>query len=449
MPTTLTRSLAAAAFAGTALVVPAHAAAPTWARLALPAGVTQPGDLTASIDGRVVAFTALLHTTSGSRTRQVYAADVATGRVQLVSVDTAGAPSSGWYGSAPTVSPDGRLVAFATAAALQPDDRNGAPDVYVRDLAKRRTYRVSYDRAGREISNGFGAYSPLFGGRSELFFCALGDLTGTGMEQERIYALDLAHRRLSVAVVDEEGYAWKGVYFQDLPVRGAYAVSDDGRYIGVKGVSNAAGDVYYVYDRRTRRARILPWKRPDGTTTSEVGFYTIPSIAFSRGARRVAFVVAEHPERAAGTGDADSVSHTFDHLIVHDLATGRGVDVPRPAGQEAAIAVRGFNASGARVAFVLDHGRPVFDVTMNGQVLVPVTDAVDADAAHEAHAYSGNALEPVVAQLPGARYCPTSGCETEATYDLAWLAESRVAVITNLPLVSSDLNAAADVYVQR
>ena len=51
----------------------------------------------------------------------------------------------------PTLSADGRYVSFTSGAPLVEDDKNDAPDVFVRDRKKRTTRRVSLDHQGREV----------------------------------------------------------------------------------------------------------------------------------------------------------------------------------------------------------------------------------------------------------------------------------------------------------
>ncbi|MDW5592847.1 hypothetical protein VSS74_00760 [Conexibacter stalactiti] len=96
-----------------------------------------------SADGRWVAFLSGVDALSGEAERDaanVFRKDRRTGRVVFVSRATGarGTPGSGsaWN---PVISDDGRRIAWATAAALDPADTDGATDVYVRDLAAKTT----------------------------------------------------------------------------------------------------------------------------------------------------------------------------------------------------------------------------------------------------------------------------------------------------------------------
>src|SRR5215510_11314256 len=67
----------------------------------------------------------------------------ATARIERVTVDQGGGDPDG-SSTDPTVSADGRFVAFLSVATdLVPGDTNGMADVFVRDRRKGRTIRVT------------------------------------------------------------------------------------------------------------------------------------------------------------------------------------------------------------------------------------------------------------------------------------------------------------------
>ncbi|MFN8120831.1 MAG: hypothetical protein U0237_00225 [Thermoleophilia bacterium] len=97
-------------------------------------------------DGTRVAF---VSTAAGmaagdtDTTGDVFVRDLVRGRTTLVSRATGGVKGAG-ASSLPVISGDGRRVLFVSEAAnLVPGDGNGAADVFVRDLALRRTIGVS------------------------------------------------------------------------------------------------------------------------------------------------------------------------------------------------------------------------------------------------------------------------------------------------------------------
>ena len=86
----------------------------------------------------------------------VFVHDLRTRRTERVSVSPSGVSGPALGGrmvagaEQPTISWDGRYVAFNTRAALVPEDRNGTFDVYVRDRLTRRVQRVSVGSNGEE-----------------------------------------------------------------------------------------------------------------------------------------------------------------------------------------------------------------------------------------------------------------------------------------------------------
>ncbi len=119
---------------------------------------------TISADGRYVAFTSGLY---GKASNSVYVRDRVTGSTEIVSVGLDGQPAEG---STPTISADGRYIAFASSASnLVEGDTNDLDDIFVRDRVEKSTERVSISSTGQQ-ANGFSmkpAISP--GGYSVAF----------------------------------------------------------------------------------------------------------------------------------------------------------------------------------------------------------------------------------------------------------------------------------------
>ncbi|MCY7320456.1 MAG: calcium-binding protein [Phormidesmis sp. CAN_BIN36] len=122
-----------------------------------------------SAHGRYVAFESDFTNSVPGDTNEVadvFVKDVLTGSITRVSVGINGQQSNGKsYGvvSSPSISADGRFVAFASDASnLVPNDLLGAPDVFVYDRQTSSTNRVSV------TSEGFDAVDGLLGTRSYL-----------------------------------------------------------------------------------------------------------------------------------------------------------------------------------------------------------------------------------------------------------------------------------------
>jgi Tol biopolymer transport system component len=123
-----------------------------------------------SADGRYVAFDsrAPLVADDTNAAPDVYVYDLQTGSMVRVSVDSGGGQGRGNY-FAPSISSDGRYVAFDAATPLSAADTNGEQDVYVHDMLTGQTTRVSVDSAGNQAD-----------GHSDLF--SLGAVQDAGPE---------------------------------------------------------------------------------------------------------------------------------------------------------------------------------------------------------------------------------------------------------------------------
>ncbi|HVM12047.1 MAG TPA: hypothetical protein VM638_06195 [Actinomycetota bacterium] len=107
-----------------------------------------------SADGRFVVFQSQasnLVPDDTNATYDVFVRDRVEGTTERVSVSTDGAAANAGMYDSPAISADGRYVAFATQASnLVADDTNAALDVFVRDRAAGTTRRISVSSAGAQ-----------------------------------------------------------------------------------------------------------------------------------------------------------------------------------------------------------------------------------------------------------------------------------------------------------
>src|SRR6266540_3060086 len=100
-----------------------------------------------SADGRYVAFASEATNLVPGDTNGVidlFVHDRITGATTRVNVATGGAQAAGGHSFYPSISADGRFVAFVSGATnLVPDDTNNVVDVFVRDREANKTTRVS------------------------------------------------------------------------------------------------------------------------------------------------------------------------------------------------------------------------------------------------------------------------------------------------------------------
>jgi len=105
-----------------------------------------------SSDGRYVAFTSFasnLVAGDTNNTLDIFVHDQQTGQTKRVNVSSSG--EQGGYSLSPSISSDGRYVAFETTSDnLVDGDNNGKFDIFVHDLQTAQTTRVSVSSAGAE-----------------------------------------------------------------------------------------------------------------------------------------------------------------------------------------------------------------------------------------------------------------------------------------------------------
>jgi len=205
-----------------------------------------------SADGRFVAFESFAANLVASDTnanRDVFVRDRQLGTTERVSVDTGGAQGNG-ESSAPSISADGRFVAFQSFASnLVPNDTNGW-DVFVRDLQLGTTERVSVATGGAQGNSD--SYEPAISAdgrivafKSDATNLVAGDTNGV----TDVFVRDLqlgTTERVSVATDGTQGSA-----LSQNP-----SISADGRFAGfessasnfVPGDTNLLADSF-VHDR--------------------------------------------------------------------------------------------------------------------------------------------------------------------------------------------------------
>src|SRR6476469_4992118 len=104
-----------------------------------------------SADGQFVAFGSMstnLVPGDTNNSEDIFVRDLLTNTTTRVSVDSAGNQGNG-YSFLPSISADRRFVAFSSDASnIVPGDTNNQTDIFVRDLLTNTTTRVSVDSAG-------------------------------------------------------------------------------------------------------------------------------------------------------------------------------------------------------------------------------------------------------------------------------------------------------------
>ncbi|HEV3363453.1 MAG TPA: hypothetical protein VG795_04820, partial [Acidimicrobiia bacterium] len=197
-------------------------------------------------DGKLVVFesaasnlekpTVLGKSTDTNKTKDVFVRDLIANTTTRVSVSTDGNQGTG-DSVRPSISADGRYVAFQSEAVLQSDDTNKKTDVYLHDLETKDTTRVSIGPGGAE--GNAGSFSPSLsadGGVLSYWSNASNFVSGDGNKVGDVFVFnrrDGNTTRISVGQ-DEEG----GDGMSSDP-----AISPDGRHVAFwSGATNLVPD---------------------------------------------------------------------------------------------------------------------------------------------------------------------------------------------------------------
>ena len=175
-------------------------------------GAIQSGSLSAN--GRYVVFMSTASNLVGVGGAHVYRHDRATGATVLVTLAKTGLASAGG-GFGPSVSADGRFVAFASAGSdLVDGDTNGMIDVFLRDMDSGTTTLVSATQTGAPanlgvvVNNAAGKREISDDGRYVAFTSSATNLVPTPNNgKQQVYVKDMLTGVVTRASVDASGAA--------------------------------------------------------------------------------------------------------------------------------------------------------------------------------------------------------------------------------------------------
>jgi Tol biopolymer transport system component len=279
---------------------------------------------TISRDGRFVAFvSSASNLVAGDRNGRidVFVHDRLSGETTRVSVRSDGGeshPTSTSYPYGPSISADGRFVAFRSDASdLVPNDTNGHGDIFVHDRQTHETTRVSVDDAGNETDDESWFPALSDDGRFVAFTSyasnlVIGDTNGFA----DAFVRDRVARTTTRVSVDSLGNQATGFMYPYWSI----AISGDGRFVGfdhdapnlVPDDTNGCTDVF-VHDLETGET-----SRVDVDSAgrqSETPFFCSGNVSLSRDGRFVAFSSWGDDLVPNDTnGDTD--------VFVHDRASG-------------------------------------------------------------------------------------------------------------------------------
>ena len=216
-----------------------------------------------SADGRTVAFHSLgnhmMPGDTGFIGGQIYVRDLAAGVTTRVSVDSLGAPARSLNGTyAPSISADGRFVAFqSTAANLAPGDDNSHLDVLVHDRLTATTTRVSVSSTGASGDADSGVPQLSADGRFVAFASRATNLVpGDDNGRDDAFVHDRLTGSTTRVSIRTDGVEASGAPFGPFPTTVTDSISADGRFVSftsphsnlVDGDTNGFPDIF-VHDR--------------------------------------------------------------------------------------------------------------------------------------------------------------------------------------------------------
>jgi Tol biopolymer transport system component len=249
-------------------------------------------------DGRFVVFASdaanLVHGDTNA-VRDIFVRDSRTGKTMRVSVSSSGAqanaassPTTLDLVSGPSISADGRLVAFASDASnLVAGDSNATEDVFVRDLKTRRTWRVSVGAGGAQADAGSLQPAISADGRFVAFVSAATNLVPGASAGTNVFVRDLKTRRTTMVSVSSAGTAANSASLRP-------AISADGRMVAFESFATnlVAGDrnaMIDVFVRDVRAGRTQRISVSSARMQGNAGSYTGLQASFSGNDRYVVF----------------------------------------------------------------------------------------------------------------------------------------------------------------
>jgi Tol biopolymer transport system component len=300
-----------------------------------------------SADGRYVSFQSEANNLVPGDTNgavDIFVHDRQTGQTSRVSLATDGTQGN-WHSLFPSISADGRYVAFRSAANnLVPGDTNSWPDIFVHDRQTGQTSRVSLATDGMQGNGDSNWPSISDDGRYVAFYSEASNLTlDDTNDVEDVFVHDRQTgetSRISVATDGTQGNS----------LSGDPSISADGRYVAfaslasnlTPGDTNGEPDIF-VHDRQTGQTSRVS-VAADGMQAN--GSSERPSI--SADGRYVAFhSVASNLIPADTNGTVD--------IFVHDRQTGQTSRVSVAADGTQGMGYSGFSsisADGRYVSFL-------------------------------------------------------------------------------------------------
>lgn len=175
-------------------------------------GVSTNGQAATSADGRIIVFESFANNlvpNDANNATDIFAYDLATEILTLVSVNRAGTSSANTYNAQPSISSNGRYVSFESIAGdLTNDSVYGRNEVYVRDLLTNTTRLVSRSVTGEPTGYVSASGSAISGdGRIVIFKSSVNNLVPNDFnDRTDIFARNLETNTTSIVSGGNSGF---------------------------------------------------------------------------------------------------------------------------------------------------------------------------------------------------------------------------------------------------
>lgn len=228
-----------------------------------------------SADGNAIAFYSLATNLASNDTNNAgdsFVRDVSGGTTDSISVADDGSPGNAW-GTMPAISDDGRYLAFrSTSTNLVGGTQTAIGNIYVRDRAMSRTARVSLSAAGEPANGECLSPSISADGRFVAFTSNATNLVTGVTAVNQVYVRDTVRNETILISKTSTGEPADQAAYESV-------ISADGRFIAfISAATNlvsgatAAGQQLFVADRVTGTVELVS-SAPDGPANNSVMFF--------------------------------------------------------------------------------------------------------------------------------------------------------------------------------
>jgi Tol biopolymer transport system component len=233
-----------------------------------------------SADGRFVTFVSQsANLVAGVSGQQVYLRDRQTGQTTLISLNSSGATSGGLDNNAPTISSDGQFIAFVSNATNLVTGVSGQ-QIYLRDRVAGTTTLISKNNNPTPVHGNADSSTPTISSDGRyIAFASLATNLGTPGGNQQIYLHDrLATANGTTSLISKDNAATAGNGASGTP-----SISGDGRFVAFMSIATNlvvpfTGQQIYLHDQNTGTTTLISHDN-SGVPVQGSGASSAPSIS--------------------------------------------------------------------------------------------------------------------------------------------------------------------------